>query len=133
MTAFIGFPPGAADWFESMLGETDWDQVRARAGEHEANVRGPMTALCADLADDFGRAFVWHLHRDPRLWNHQVATVPLVDNISLRVMLSLDALFVAGEWVTTSGDQVERYRAALLAPDGVARPSSTACAPTGSR
>jgi uncharacterized protein (DUF2461 family) len=115
---FTGFPAGAMAWFQSTLGERDWSRVAARSAEHEASVRAPMSALCAALAGEFGPAHVWHLHRDPRLWSHQVATVAVADNVGLRVQLSLDALQVAGEWRTSSPDQIARYRAAVLGSAG---------------
>jgi hypothetical protein len=116
---FKGFPPGARNWFVDMLGRPPWSQVADRAEEHENAVRAPMAALCAELADEFGPAHIWHLHRDPWLWSHQVAVVTVVDNIGLRVTLDLDALAVAGGWWTSSPDQVVRYREAVAGPAGV--------------
>jgi hypothetical protein len=115
---FAGFPSRAEQWFASMLGESDWSRVAARASEHETVVRGPMIALCEALAAEFGPAHVWHLHRNPWLWSHQVATVAVADNIGLRVELSLDALRVSGDWQNSSADQVERYRASVATTTG---------------
>lgn len=115
---FEAVPPEALGWFRSVLGEEDWERVEARRAEHQRHVRGPTERLCEELEDRFGPAKVWHLHKTPWLWHHQVATVSVADTIAYRIVLSLDEVEISGGWLRSGPDQVERYRQAVAGPAG---------------
>lgn len=115
---FTGWPERA---FEVLL-QLDGDppaSVRERwRAEREGLVRRPMVDLCQDLADldpayeDF---HVWHLHKDPWLWQHQYASFRLARRVGLGVRFDLDGLVVEGGWPRADPGQVERFRAAVRA------------------
>lgn len=115
---FEGFPPESLRWFDRVAGTDDWAVVQARRSEHERWVRGPMVALCTELADEFGAPYVWRLHRSRWFWAHQHGEVQVADTIELGVTLSGDGLLVSGGWVRSSPDQVKRFRAAVDSPAG---------------
>lgn len=107
---FSGWSDEALEMLE--LAEASWSQARLDA--HETLVRAPMAALCEDLAEEFGAAYVWHLHRDPFLWRNQVAEVEVADRVDLGVRLSLDGLGVWGGARRLAPQQLAAYRSAVL-------------------
>ena len=111
--AFAGYPREAFEFFEAVMADTSWDVVSRRLDLHARTVRGPTVALCAELADEFGPAKVFNLHRSPDLWTHQSAYVSVADTIAYGLSLSLDGLSIEGGWLYSSPDQIERYRAAV--------------------
>jgi uncharacterized protein (DUF2461 family) len=111
--SFSGYPEDALAFFEAVTADTSWDVVSQRLDLHAYAVRGPTVELCQELADEFGPAKVFNLHRSPELWTHQSAYVSVADTIAYGLSLSLVGLSIEGGWLYSSSDQVERYRAAV--------------------
>jgi hypothetical protein len=110
---FRGFPAEHREFYDAVAEDTSWQVVEPRAAQHERAVRAPMEALTDELAAEFGRAKVYHLHRSPRYWVEQWAYVQLVDTIAYGVSLSADGLWIEGGWLRSSPDQVARFRSAV--------------------
>jgi hypothetical protein len=109
---FEGFPDEYRTFFEVVARDTSWEAVSARAEQHRRAIYTPMCEL-EELAEEFGPAKVYNLHRSPRYWVEQWAYVGVVDTIALGVSLSLEGLWVEGGWLRSSSDQVARYRHAV--------------------
>jgi uncharacterized protein (DUF2461 family) len=111
---FTGFSEQAFAFFEQVQANPTWDFVQARRENWERHVHVPMEALLDALAPEFGGdGYAYHLHRDPRLWSHQVGIISVSDTIGYRTVLSLEGLLVQGGWTRSSPGQVERYRRAV--------------------
>ncbi|HEY7420380.1 MAG TPA: DUF2461 family protein [Gaiellaceae bacterium] len=111
--SFQGFPQEYRGFFAAVAEDTSWETVSARAEQHRSAIHEPMCELVEELADEFGPAKVYNLHRSPRLWVEQWAYAGVVDTIAYGVSLSLDGLWVEGGWLRSSSDQVARYRRAV--------------------
>ena len=108
------------------------DNSRAYFSDHrtlyEEQVRGPLTALLADLAPEFGPGKVFRPNRDVR-FSADKSPYKLSaaghahgadDRASLYVQVDADGLVVAGGNYGMARDQLSRYRAAV-ADDGTGR------------
>jgi len=115
---FEGFPTESMRWFDLVAGKDGWAAVEPHQADHERWVRQPMTALCAELAGEFGEPYVWRLHRSRWFWTHQAAEVEIADTVGLSVTLSGNGLRIRGGWLRSSPDQVQRFRAAVDSPAG---------------
>ena len=115
-----GIPPEAFEFFARVAADTSLETVEANRALWERAVHEPMVELCAELADEFGPAKVYNLHRARSLWTHQYAYVDVCDTIALGVVLSLDGLAVEGGWLRSNSVQVARYREAVRSPAGAA-------------
>lgn len=115
--SFQGFPVEAFDFYEGLAA----DNSRAYWGDHrtayETVVRAPMTALLAELADEFGPPTMFRPYRDVRFSKdkspyktHQGGFIGAEDAIGWYVEVSAVGLMVAGGWYAPQGTQVARYR-----------------------
>jgi uncharacterized protein (DUF2461 family) len=111
--SFQGFPEQQRDFFAAVAEDMTWEAVSARAEQHRRTIHAPMCELVEELADEFGPAKVYNLHRSPRYWVEQWAYAGVADTIAFGVSLSLDGLWVEGGWLRSSSDQVARYRQAV--------------------
>jgi uncharacterized protein (DUF2461 family) len=117
---FRGWPESALEFFDEASGQASWHWADDRREQHDRDIREPMIELMDGLEDECGPAYVWHLHRDPYLWTHQVAEVAVAGRVGMRVVLSLDGLTVSGGFVRPSPQQLAAYRSAVAGPDGEA-------------
>ena len=115
-----GIPPEAFEFFARVAANTSLETVEANRGLWRRAVHEPVEALCAELADEFGPAKVYNLHRSPDLWTHQYAYVTVCDTIVYGLSLSLDGLAVEGGTLRMNSVQISRYRDAVSGPSGVA-------------
>jgi uncharacterized protein DUF2461 len=115
-----GIPPEAFEFFARVAADTSLETVEANRGLWQRAVHEPVEALCAELADEFGPAKVYNLHRSPDLWTHQYAYVTACDTIVYGLSLSLDGLAVEGGTLRMNSVQISRYRDAVSGPAGVA-------------
>jgi uncharacterized protein (DUF2461 family) len=113
LSPFSGFPDGAFRYFEKVQPEVSLSFVEELRPEWERCVHMPMEALLVDLSGEFGDGYAWHLHRNPWLWRHQVATIDVADTIGYRLELSIEGLHGSGGWMLSDPGQVARYRAAV--------------------
>lgn len=63
---FTGFPHDAADFYAELELDNSTGFWQANRERYEASVRQPMTALLAELEDEFGSGKVFRPHRDVR-------------------------------------------------------------------
>lgn len=110
---FDGFPEEQRAFFAAVAEDTTWEAVSARSELHRRSIYAPMCDLADELADEFGPAKVYRLHRSPRYWVEQWAYAGAVDTIAFGVSLSLEGLWVEGGWLRSSPDQLARYRRAV--------------------
>jgi uncharacterized protein (DUF2461 family) len=125
MDGFQGWPPDAT----ALLVEIDADNTpkfwAAQRHRHAAAVQGPMQALAAELAGEFGTLRVFRPHRNrrfrpdaPPLRTDTGGVASTAGGAVLGVVLSATALLVsAGHWSFDTG-QLRRYRAAVDGPAG---------------
>ena len=64
--AFSGFPVAALDYYDDLEVDNTRSFFEAHRDVYERAVRAPMTALCEELADEFGPATIFRPHRDVR-------------------------------------------------------------------
>ena len=116
--SFAGFPEEALVFYEGL----EADNTKAYWTDHKAvydrAVKGPLEALLADLAPEFGTAKVFRPYRDVRFskdktpYKTHAAAVAEGDG-SLYVQLGADGLYVGGGYWHTATDQVQRLRTAV--------------------
>jgi uncharacterized protein (TIGR02453 family) len=118
---FRGFGDRLIDFYEGLEADNSkayWTDHKAIYDEH---VRGPMVALLAELADEFGEGKVFRPYRDVRFSkdktpykNHCGGIVSGHRGLGgYYVQVSADGLMVACGYYETSADQVERFREAV--------------------
>ena len=117
---FKGWPPEAIEFYEGLEADNSKSYWQAHKDFYEAEVKGPMDALLAELAPEFGEGKVFRPNRDVRFSNDKS---PYKTAIAARVgdqgylQLSARGLGMgAGMWRMES-DQLDRYRKAV-ADDG---------------
>lgn len=124
--AFTGFPPEAFAFYEQLEADNSkafWTEHR---GDYQQYVLEPITALGAELEDEFGPASVFRPYRDIRFSadkspykTHQGMFVERAPGLGFYAGLSADGLLVSGGFHSHAPDQVERYRRAVDAePSG---------------
>lgn len=126
--SFEGFGEDLPLFYEGLAA----DNSRAYFADHrpvyEEQVRGPLTALLADLSGEFGPGKVFRPNRDVR-FSHDKSPYKLSaaghahgadDSASLYLHVDAEGLLVAGGYYAMSRDQLARYRAAV-ADDGTGR------------
>lgn len=122
---FDGFGAGAVDFFEGLEADNSKAYFRDNGELYRRDVRGPMEALLAELADEFAPGFgtgkVFRPHRDVRFaadkspYKTTCAAVvePGRGGGAYYVEISADGLLVAGGCFHTESDQLARLRAAM--------------------
>ena len=122
---FTGFPTQAFDFYVELEANNTKSWWSGHKGEYEEFVRGPMEALVAELADEFGDAKIFRPYRDARfskdktpIKDHQGAVVHLEDGIGYYVQVGAHGLMAAGGWYSSGGEQIEHYREAVDGPRG---------------
>lgn len=120
---FSGFPDEAFEFYEGLQA----DNSKAYWNDHKAIwetcVRDPMTALVEELQPELGGSVkVFRPYRDVRFaadkspykTNQGAWISDQTGDGGLYVHIDANGLLVASGYHTTSSDQVERYRAAVL-------------------
>jgi uncharacterized protein (TIGR02453 family) len=119
--SFRGFGHDLPHFFDGL----EADNSKAYWSDHrelyEQQVRGPLAALLADLAPEFGDGKVFRPYRDVRFshdkspYKTQAAghTHGRDGSSSLYLHVDAEGLFVAGGYWRMERDQVARYRAAV--------------------
>src|SRR5687768_13730598 len=101
MSPFTGIPADAFDFFDQLAADntkTWWTDNKAR---YEANVRGPVEALLAELADEFGPGKIFRPYRDVRFSKDKTpyktnlgATTSAADGSVYYIALSPEGMFL---------------------------------------
>jgi uncharacterized protein (DUF2461 family) len=110
ISSFAGFSPETFELLLDAEADPSAAQLDARQPEQELYVRGPMVALCAELAADFGPAKVYNLHRSSIFWKRQVAVMEVAREVGYVLELTFDGLVVKGGWWKARPGQMEAFR-----------------------
>ncbi|MGL5810215.1 MAG: DUF2461 domain-containing protein [Nocardioides sp.] len=114
---FAGFPIAALDFYEDLELDNTKSFWEARKQVYLDAVKTPMTALCAELAGEFGAAKVFRPHRDVRFGKDktpyktgQGAYVPTGPSTGYYVEVSARGVRVGGGCYETSGARLAAIR-----------------------
>ena len=120
MSPFQGIPPAAVDFFAELERNNNREWWAAHKAVHEKAVRAPMTALAAELEDEFGPIKVYRPHRDVRFSadkapykDHQGLVADTGTATGWYAQVSSRGLMTAGGWYTGAADQIQRFRLAV--------------------
>ena len=114
--AFEGFPPEAIEFFEALEADNSKSFWDGHKNVYLVCVKGPMEALLADLAPEFGPPKVFRPNRDVRFSKDKS---PYKTNIAAMVgelgyvSLSADGFGAGSGLYHMASDQLERYRRAV--------------------
>ena len=117
---FTGIPADAFDFFEELAADNTkawWTENKDR---YQANVRGPVEDLLAELADEFGPAKIFRPYRDTRFSKDKTpyktnlgATTRAKDGSIYYLALQPDGMFIGAGYYRMAKDQIARFRAAV--------------------
>ncbi|MGN2635939.1 DUF2461 domain-containing protein [Nocardia takedensis] len=120
MSGFTGFPLAGLDFYEDLEADNSKTFWTAHKGVYEAAVKGPMTALTAELAGDFGEAKIFRPYRDVRFSQDktpyktaQGAVVRTAPGAGWYVQISAAGLFAGGGFYSGTPAQVAQLRATI--------------------
>ena len=115
MTGFAGFPERALIFYEGLEADNSKPYWTDHREVYERDVRAPMLALLAGLADEFGPGRMFRPYRDVRFSKdktpYKLQAAGTVD--AFYVSLGADGLFVGGGYHRLVPDQLERLRRAV--------------------
>jgi uncharacterized protein (TIGR02453 family) len=124
---FKGWPVTAIEFYEGLEADNSRTFWTEHKSTYERDVRDPMVALLAELADEFGEGRIFRPYRDLRF---SADKSPYKTSIAAEVgpsgyvQLSADGLMVGAGMYHMASDQLERYRLAVASdstgPDLVA-------------
>jgi uncharacterized protein (TIGR02453 family) len=120
VNGFTGFPEAALDFYDDL----ETDNTKSFWAEHkhvyESSVRGPMTALVAELEGEFGTAKVFRPYRDVRFARdktpyktHQGAFVPRGPATGWYVEVAAPGVRVGVGYYEASSPRLARIREAI--------------------
>jgi uncharacterized protein (TIGR02453 family) len=117
---FRGIPADAFDFFEELAADNTKTWWTANKERYETNVRGPVEALLAELAAEFGPAKIFRPYRDTRFSKDKTpyktnlgATTRGPDGSISYFALSPEGMYLGGGYYRMAKDQIARYRAAV--------------------
>ena len=117
---FRGIPADAFDFFEELAADNTKAWWTANKDRYQASVRGPVEALLADVADEFGPAKIFRPYRDTRFSKDKTpyktnigATTRAADGSIYYLALMPEGMYVGGGYYHMAKDQIARYRAAV--------------------
>lgn len=120
MSGFDGFPFAGLDFYEDMEADNSKAFWTAHKHVYEASVRAPMTALTAELEEEFGTAKIFRPYRDVRFSknktpykSHQGAFVSVASGAGWYVQIGAPGLFVAGGVYSMTPEQLARLRTTI--------------------
>lgn len=122
--AFSGFPPQAIEWFEGLEEDNSRGYFDASRTLYESCVRGPLVAMLAELAEEFGDSpHVFRPNRDVRFsadkspYKTQASAVlGNATDGAFYTEISRDGLLAASGYYQMARDQLERFRRAVDDP-----------------
>ena len=117
---FKGIPADAFDFFEELAADNTKTWWTANKERYEANVRGPVEALLAELAGEFGPGKIFRPYRDVRFAKDKTpyktnigGTTRAKDGSVYYLSVQPDGIFVGAGYYMMAKDQVARFRAAV--------------------
>jgi uncharacterized protein (TIGR02453 family) len=123
---FTGFGKGATGFFTELEANNNRDWWLANKDRYDAEIRGPLEHVLADLADEFGEAKVFRPNRDTRFANDKspyktaAAAVIWEDGGSCYVQISASGLFTGGGCYHMDRGQLDRFRRIVADDDNAA-------------
>jgi uncharacterized protein (TIGR02453 family) len=117
MTGFKGWPDSALDFYDGLEADNSKAYWLDHKDVYERDVKAPMEALLAELANEFGESRLFRPYRDTRFSPDKS---PYKTAIAARigdgyVQLSGNGLMAGAGTYHMTPDQLERYRAAVAA------------------
>ncbi len=113
--AFKGWPATALEFYEGLEADNSKTYWTDQKAVYEQDVKAPMEALLAELAEEFGDSRIFRPNRDVRFSPdkspYKTAMGATVG--AGYVQLSADGLLAASGMYHLMPDQLERYRAAV--------------------
>ena len=116
---FRGIPADAFDFFEELAADNTKSWWTANKARYDDSVRGPVEALLAEVADEFGPAKIFRPYRDTRFSKDKTpyktsigATTQAPDGSIFYLALQPDGMYIGGGYYRMAKDQIARYRAA---------------------
>jgi uncharacterized protein (TIGR02453 family) len=113
--AFKGWPVTALEFYEGLEADNSKGYWTEQKAVYEQDVKAPMEALLAELAEEFGEGRIFRPNRDVRFSPdkspYKTAMGATVG--AGYVQLSADGLLAASGMYHLAPDQLERYRAAV--------------------
>ena len=116
-------PSSALEFYEGLEADNSKTYWTEHKSTYEEDVRAPMVALLADLADEFGEGRLFRPYRDVRFSSDKSpykTSIAAEVGPSGYVALSADGLMVGAGMYHLAPDQLERYRRAVV--NGAAGP-----------
>jgi uncharacterized protein (TIGR02453 family) len=121
---FEGFGTGAVAWFEGLERDNSRGDFQATRATYEDEVREPLQRMLRDLSLEFGGdVHVFRQHRDVRFSSdkspYKTRTYGLLHTVpdsagALFAQISARGLYAGTGYWRMAGDQLERYREAVL-------------------
>jgi uncharacterized protein (TIGR02453 family) len=113
--AFKGWPVSAVEFYEGLEADNSKVYWTDHKAIYERDVKGPMEALLAELADEFGEGRIFRPYRDVRFSPNKE---PYKTAMGARlgegyVQISADGLMAATGMYHMMPDQLDRYRKAV--------------------
>jgi uncharacterized protein (TIGR02453 family) len=125
--SFEGFGERALDFYEGLAADNSRSYWQDNQDVYREHVAGPLQALAAELAVEFGEPKIFRPYRDLRFsadkrpyQEHASMSVSRDDGGGLYLALSADGLLLAGGYYRPSRDQLERFRQLQDDPEMVA-------------
>jgi uncharacterized protein (TIGR02453 family) len=124
VTAFDGFGAGAVAWFEGLERDNSREYFKATRATFDDDVRGPFELMLAELSDERGcEVHVFRQHRDTRFSAdkspYKTRTYGVLhtagEGNALYAEISARGLYAAAGYWRMAGDQLARFREAVLA------------------
>ena len=122
MTRFLGLPPGLFAFFTDLSQDNSKAFWQANADRWEREVRDPMHALLAELADEFGTLRLFRPHRDVRfspdkspykLWTGATTETQAVGGCGYYLEASAAGMVAGYGTMLMASDQLSRFRVAI--------------------
>lgn len=127
LAPFVGFGPNALDWFRGLAADNSKRYFEANRSVWAVQVREPLERLLEELAEDLGGSTkFFRPHRDTRFskdkspykdHSYGVVSVPAGES-GLYVSIGAGGLHAGSGYWRMAPDQLARFRAAVLAPEG---------------
>jgi uncharacterized protein (TIGR02453 family) len=117
---FTGIPADAFDFFEELAADNTKTWWTANKDRYDHNVRGPVEALLAAVAEEFGPdSKIFRPYRDTRFSKDKTpyktnlgATTTTTAGSVYYLALSTEGMYVGGGYYRMAKDQIDAYRAA---------------------
>jgi uncharacterized protein (TIGR02453 family) len=132
MATFSGWPPEALVFYEGLAADNSRAYWTDHKATYEEAVKGPMLALAAEVAEEFGELHIFRPYRDVRFSRDKAPYKTAIGAVTegekgemYYVQLSAEGLLAASGYYAMAADQLARFRQAVdddeLGPDVAAR------------